>query len=345
MIAIMQNRAATERFGVLLTGAGSAARRHAQNLRVLAPGADLLMVCRGDESRQGAAECGATPVSSVEEGLQGRPRIGVVCSASASHARDLALLMPHVDGLYIEKPVVTEAAGVHALEALLDAGWNRPTVVGCNLRYLGAIQKLKDACDSGQAGEPAAASLQVGQWLPDWRPQRDHRGSYSAHRTQGGGVIFDLVHELDSACFLFGDIAQGQAAAGRAGSLGIDADAAAAIVLLMKRGLPVQVSLDYVSRKPVREYRVVGDLATLRLDLIAQELVRIGPQGSEQISTAAADWDLAASYRAAMQDLLTACETGSATRYGLKQALHTTSWMIRLENLAWRIDEPARPSP
>ena len=149
------------------------------------------------------------------------------------------------------------------------------------------------------------------------------------------------MHELDSACFLFGDIAQGQAAAGRAGSLGIDADGAAAIVLLMKTGLPVQVGLDYVSRKPVREYRVVGDQATLRLDLMARDLVRIGPHGSEQLSTSAADWDIPATYHSAMQDLLNAWRTGSATRYSLAQAMHTTSWMIQLENSAWRTGAPA----
>ena len=261
MIAIMQNRAATERFGVLLTGAGSIAKRHARNLRALAPAADIQMVCHSDESRRWAAEFGATIVPSVEDGLQARPRIAVVCSASASHARDLTLLMPQVEGLYIEKPVVTDAEAAQALQEMLTSGWDKPTVVGCNLRYLGAIRQLKNACDSAQAGEPASATLQVGQWLPQWRPGRDHRRSYSAHRAQGGGVIFDLVHELDSACFLFGDIAHGQAAAGRARSLGIEADATAAIVLMMKSGLPVQVGLDCVSRKPVREYRVVGDQA------------------------------------------------------------------------------------
>lgn len=333
----MQNRPATDRFSVLLTGAGSIARRHAENLRALAPALDLVMVCHGDESSRWAAEFGAAVVSSVEEGLQARPRIAVVCSASAAHARDLELLMPEVEGLYIEKPVLTASADLHALQAALAAGWDKPTVVGCNLRYLGAIQKLKDACDSGMAGEAAAANLQVGQWLPDWRAGRDYRRSYSAHRSQGGGVIFDLVHELDSACFLFGDIAQGQAAAGRADGLAIDSDAAAAIVLMMKSGLPVQVGLDYVSRQPVREYRIVGDKATLRLDLIARELLRIGPDRTEAVPTLATDWDLPATYRAAMSDLLNACETGSATRYGLRQAMHTASWMIRLENSAWRM--------
>ncbi len=35
-------------------------------------------------------------------------------------------------------------------------------------------------------------------WLPDWRPDRDYRESYSA-RLDEGGVLRDLVHEIDYA--------------------------------------------------------------------------------------------------------------------------------------------------
>ena len=322
---------------ILLTGAGSIGRRHVQNLRSLTPGTELIAVCRGEESARWAAGVGVVAVPSVEAGLRMNPEIAAVCSVSSRHADDLDLLMPAVEGLYIEKPVVTGTVGLRAVRALLDAGWCKPTVVGCNLRYLPAVGMLKDLCDRGEAGRVALASLRVGQWLPDWRPGRDYRQSYSAHRDQGGGVIFDLVHELDSACFLFGDIVHGQAAAGSRSSLALESDEAASITLLMKSGLPVQIALDYVSRKPVREYTVVGDAATLRLDFMARELTRIGPDSSQVIATGPTDWDVAETYRSAMTDLLDAWRTGSATRYGLAEALHSTSWMVELESSAWRM--------
>ena len=40
--------------------------------------------------------------------------------------------------------------------------------------------------------------LHAGQWLPDWRPGQDFSESYSASTVMGGGVIFDLIHEIDS---------------------------------------------------------------------------------------------------------------------------------------------------
>jgi predicted dehydrogenase len=144
------------------------------------------------------------------------------------------------------------------------------------------------------------------------------------------------VHELDSASFLFGDIAHGQAAAGNSGSLGIDSDEAATICLMMENGLPVEVSLDYISRKPVREYRVVGDRGTLRMDIIARQLVVETSGETRVLPTELADWDLAGTYRLAMEDLLRAWRTGSPTFYSLPQAMATTSWMIELEGTAWR---------
>ncbi|MES2633439.1 MAG: Gfo/Idh/MocA family oxidoreductase [Pseudomonadota bacterium] len=332
----MQNRAASDRPRVLLTGAGSIGRRHAQNIRELVPDAELFMVATRDESVQWVHQFAATPVESVAAGLAVRPQIAVICSVSAQHAAELDALMDAVEALYIEKPVVIAAASLRAIQRRIEAGWDRPSVVGCNLRYLGAVNKLKAACESAAAGRIARANLQVGQWLPDWRTGRDYRESYSAHRDQGGGVIFDLVHEIDSAAYLFGDIAMGQAAASNSGSLQIDSDDAAAITLSMKSGLPVQVTLDYVSRKPVREYLVVGDKGTLRLDIVGRQLTLQDANERRDIETQASDWDMAGTYRLAMQDLLDAWRTGSKTRYDLQHAMHVTRWMIDLEATAWR---------
>ncbi len=342
MTAIMQNRAASDRPRVLLTGAGSIARRHAQNIRELVPGAELFMVATRDESIQWVRKFAAIPVESIAAGLAAAPQIAVVCSVSAQHAADLEALMEAnadadaIEALYIEKPVVIDAGSLRAIGRRMEAGWNRPTVVGCNLRYLGALNKLKAACESSAAGRIARASLQVGQWLPDWRAGRDYRQSYSAHRDQGGGVIFDLVHEIDSAIYLFGEIALGQAAASRNSSLEIDSDDAATITLSMKSGLPVHVGLDYVSRQPVREYLVVGDKGTLRLDMVGRQFTLMDPNGSRPIETQESDWDMAGTYQLAMQDLLAAWRTGSRTRYDLQQAMHVTRWMIDLEAAAWR---------
>jgi len=332
----MQNGGDNQALSVLLTGTGSIARRHANNLRTLRPDVRLFFVVSSANALAWVNGFGGEAVASVEAGLQSQPQLAVVCSSSASHASDLALLMPQVEALYIEKPVVTDDDGLRLLQRALAGGWSRPNVVGCNLRYLSVLDKVKQALQTGVVGRPCSASLRVGQWLPEWRQGRDWRRSYSADRSRGGGVIFDLVHELDSACNLFGEIAYGQAAAASLSSLDIAADDSAAIVLMMKSGLPVQVAMDYVSRVAVREYTVVGDQATLRLDLIGRQLTVTGPQSNSVVETAGSDWDMEGTYCLAMQDLLDSWAEGRPTRFGLVDSMHTTRWMLLLERNAWR---------
>lgn len=279
---------------------------------------------------------GVHMIDSIDRPGVPAPQIAVICSESSQHGAELVKLMAACEALYVEKPVVTDIPSLDAIAGLISDGWNKSSVVGCNLRYLGAIRRLRDTCESGGAGRLVQAGLRVGQWLPDWRPSRDWKQSYSADRRRGGGVIFDLVHELDSACFLFGPILHGQAAAGTLSRLGLDSDDTAAMTLLMASGIPVQVSMDYVSRRPVREYVVIGDEATLRLDLIRRSLTRESPAGTEDIPCDDSDWDVSHTYRTAMADLIEAWRGGGATSYGIADALHTTRWMLQLEANAWR---------
>ena len=53
------------------------------------------------------------------------------------------------------------------------------------------------------ASRPLSAHVSCQSWLPDWRPGRDYRESYSA-RADEGGALRDLVPELDYATALLG---------------------------------------------------------------------------------------------------------------------------------------------
>src|SRR4051812_4830173 len=105
---------------VLLTGAGSIGQRHARNIRELAPDAALIVVCHGEASNRWAREFGALAVPSVEAGLEANPQLAIVCSISSEHEGDLAMLMPAVEAIYVEKPLVAGLAGVNAVRRLVE---------------------------------------------------------------------------------------------------------------------------------------------------------------------------------------------------------------------------------
>ena len=144
------------------------------------------------------------------------------------------------------------------------------------------------------------------------------------------------MHELDSAIYLFGLIENGQAAAGRMSDLTEDADDSATISLSMQSGLPVQVSLDYVARQPIREYVVVGTHGTFKLNFQSQTLELANGQGIQNIKLDQSDWSMDLTYLTAMRDLLNAMQNNSATSYSLLDAVHTTEWMLKLDANAFR---------
>ena len=324
----------------LITGAGSIALRHVANLKNLKPQCEITVVSSASSLRLPLAAFDVAHAPSVTAALSlvspGKFDLAVICSRSVLHGIELDQLMSTGCAIYVEKPVVIDLHDLALIKSRLSSGWSSASVVGCNLRYHGAVKKLKQLLAEGATGRVVRASLSVGQWLPDWRPGREFSNSYSRFRSQGGGVIYDLVHELDSAIHLFGSIDSGQAIAGRRTDLTDDADDSATMSLLMRSGLPVQVSLDYVARQAIREYVVIGTQGTLTLNFPAKTLKLADERETRSIKLADVDWDMDFTYFAAMRDLLGAMQNDTATLHGLFDAIHTTEWMLKLEANAIR---------
>lgn len=129
--------------------------------------------------------------------------------------------------------------------------------------------------------------------------------SYSAHPEQGGGVILDLVHEVDLARRLFGEFDAVAARAGHFSSLLIESEDTACVVLSKTRGPPVvSISLDYVSRHCVRRYEIVGDAGTLVWDLDAQTLEIVTENDRQYMDNGADGFAFRGTHRSAMKGFL-----------------------------------------
>jgi predicted dehydrogenase len=156
-------------------------------------------------------------------------------------------------------------------------------------------------------------NLSAGHWLPDWRPERDYRTSYSADRERGGGAILDLIHEIDQVRWLLGEFDVVQAIAGKYSSLEITSEDAACVLLGRKNGPVVSVSLDYVSRRRVRRYEIIGEKGNLVWDMDAQRLDLMTANGCETLEAGPAAFDVAGTYVAAMAEFLACVEEKRAT--------------------------------
>lgn len=234
----------------------------------------------------------------------------VLATPSANHIDLLPELIDSATTLLIEKPVVTSTADADRVRALLDASPPAVRATGFNLRYLPSLVRLRDLVSSGELGPIVRASLTAGQWLPDWRPDADYRRGYSASATQGGGVEFDLSHEFDIARWLFGDMHVAHASGAHLSSLEITSNDVSTSILIGEQGAPiVTVTLDYVSRRRVRRYEVVGERGTVVWDIDGR-LTLHDASGSRPVPLPAAAFDVGQTYVTMMGQMLAAGRSG-----------------------------------
>lgn len=289
----------------LIIGLGSIGRRHMTNLAARFPGAAFTVLRHAYAPDPLCDQLGARVVTDLEQALAPRPDLVapdlvvpdlvVVASPSANHMDCLPRLIASGAHLMVEKPIVTSLADCDRLLALLARAPKAVRASGFNFRYLPSLQRIRAAIRAGDLGHVVRAAFVAGQWLPDWRPAQDYRHSYSADAARGGGVELDLVHEIDVARWFFGDLALDFAKGGRLSSLGLQSNDVATMIFSAPHGPIVQVALDYVSRKRLRHYEVVGDKAGLLWD-IAGRLEQITPAGRQTLLDEPAGFNVAQTY-------------------------------------------------
>lgn len=134
-----------------------------------------------------------------------------------------------------------------------------------NLRFHPLLEKLHDFLRDQRS---LIARAYVGQYLPEWRPSSDYRNSYSAKRTEGGGVLRDLSHELDYMNWLFGGWHRLTAFGGHFSDLEIESDDSYDLLLEMRNCPLVSIHVNYLDRVVRREIIVNTDEHTCKIDFI-----------------------------------------------------------------------------
>lgn len=317
---------------VLVTGRGSIAGRHVQHLRALIPELELAVVAGGPvDERFGACDV----LADFDAGLAWRPDAVVIASVSSRHALELGACLQHRLPCLVEKPVAISRDELALLRRAAASGAPPAVQVGCNLRQLPALRQLKALVAGGGLGRIVRAQLEVGQDLSQWRPGRDLAGTYSADPQLGGGVLFDLVHEVDMARWLLGPLRVRAAVAGHLSQLPIASDDVHTALLVDAFSAPVVVALDYVSRRPVRRYALVAEQGTAVFDLTARQLTVEDAAGVRAVTQQPQDFDVGQSYRAQMADWLAAIsEPHRAVASPLADGLATTELMLAMQEAA-----------
>ncbi len=132
-------------------------------------------------------------------------------------------------------------------------------------------------------GRVHTVRIECQSYLPDWRPGRSYRESYAA-RAEEGGVLRDLIHEVDYAGWLFGWPVWGQGRVRNLGRLGIESEEAAELLWESPEDVLISMSLDYLSRPARRVMRASGEHGTLEWDGIEGRTICWQAGGASEVA-------------------------------------------------------------
>lgn len=249
----------------LVIGFGSIGQRHA---RVLNEMGHEVAVLSGAPVQTYPCHSALNPALHSFE-----PDYVVVANDTGKHAETLDQLaeLSYQGITLVEKPLA-------ATNSQLKRTPTGPVHVGYILRFHPALKQLK-----AYLGASTLWSLTAycGQYLPDWRPGRDYRQSYSA-RPDEGGVIRDLSHELDYVQWLAGSWQRTVSAGGRVSNLEISSEDCVSILANCEDCPLVTVHINYLDRLVSRRIVVNGPFGTATADLIASTLSINGEEMSFQ---------------------------------------------------------------
>ena len=173
--------------------------------------------------------------------------------------------------LLIEKPLSLNTSRLEQFAQLVRSS-GVPTLIGYVLRYEPAAQYFQQQLASHNYGVPLNVRIECGSFLPDWRPEQDYRQSASASKELGGGVLLELSHELDYANWFFGPFDKVQAVLQNSGTLNIDVEDGAELLLQTSTELTVSIHLDFYSKTPKRHCRVQTTTGELIWDALKQAI-------------------------------------------------------------------------
>jgi len=245
----------------VVMGTGSIGSRH---IRVLQESreAEVCAVPVRSERLEELKENGVCAFASLAEAADWGARFAIIATDTARHLSDSLHAMEHGLDVLVEKPMALDVYGAQQLEDRARE-LRRLLCVGCTLRFSDGLKTFQNLLT--QLGNLHFVRIVCQSYLPDWRPDRPYREAYSA-RADEGGVLRDLIHEIDYAGWLYGWPHTLIASVRNQGRLGIGADEAADLLWEADNGTVVSMSLDYLSRSPVRMMTAHGETGAISWD-------------------------------------------------------------------------------
>lgn len=299
---------------VAVLGTGSIGMRHLEAARAL--GLNVIAVPLRAARRRELAELGFR----VADGLASAVTLGathlVIATDTQRHAEDAGRALALGGHVLVEKPVAESGATAEAILRHPNAK-SRVRVAYC-LRFDPALRHFRARLPG--LGHVHSVQIVCQSYLPDWRPNRAFKESYSARKGEGG-VLRDLSHEIDYARWLFGAPRTTRSLMQTRSLLGIAAEEAVNILWSTEAQTHVSIRLDYLTRHARRSVLAQGEHGELEWHALRGEVELRLVDGSVENVLHPPDRD--ALFRAQMLDFISPVAEESRESCSLEEAIAT----------------------
>ncbi len=320
---------------VAVIGLGSIATRHRRNLKNLFPRAELLVMSASGRIPKEVISDSDGIAASVEELIEADVELVIVASPAPFHAQHAVPLIEAGIPTLIEKPVTTTIDDAQAiLQAITQ--YQTPVAVAYCLRYLPSALKLKALLVGNGIGTLYNAHIEIGQYLPNWRPSKNYRDCVSAKRSLGGGALFELSHELDYAQWLLGPLHLQYALLRSSEELDLDVEDIADITTLTDTGVVATIHLDFLQRKAHRKCSFVGSNGRIEWDLIQNQLT-LTTAAETRVIYSDPEWDKNQMYIAMIEDFVQMIGQNRHTCTELTEAVTTVHLINDIKQKACKL--------
>ena len=308
---------------VAVIGLGNISSRHRRNLRLLYPQAKIfVMSASGRIPKEKINDCDYL-VTDIVEIIKNKVQLAIIASPATLHTKHAVPLIKAGIPTLIEKPVSTTVEDADIIKNAI-VQYNTPVAIGYCLRYLPSALHIQELLEQKKIGYLHNAFIEIGQYLPDWRPLKDYRECVSAQAHLGGGALFELSHELDYCQWLLGDLSVLHAVLRSSEELNLDVEDTVDILALNKDNTVVSIHLDFLQRQAYRKCRFIGSKGALEWDLIKNEITLSNTDGIEMIYSEPS-WDKNQMYLNMIRDFQSLIEKSKHQTICITDALKTVS--------------------
>ncbi len=267
---------------VAVLGTGSIGTRHLKILKGLSQVKPIAIPVRAHRGAEWQ-KAGFTVAQDLASAFQAGARLCVIATDTARHAADTTAALNLGMDVLVEKPLAINAPEARAVKAVAERK-GRQLWVGCHLRFSDSLNTFRR--ELPKLGHLHAIRIECQSLIKEWHPDRNYRDSYSARGSEGG-VLRDLIHEIDYAGWIFGWPESLQAKLKNSGRLGIQSEEEAELFWETPTGVALSMRLDYLTLPHRRKIRVDGENGRLEWDGIQHctDLELIGQKKRRMKST------------------------------------------------------------